>query len=193
MISTTSAGIESTRSGSRAATVAGLIIAILGVLAVVFPFVTGLSLAVLLGAVLIVGALVHIAQAFSAGSLGSVLGQVLLAVLYGFAGIAFMANPVVGLATLTLLAIGFFLADGIVEIAWGLRSRGQPGAPWLLASGGISLLLAVLLWLGFPSSAIWAIGVLLGVNLLVTGISIVFVGRRASEPIAQDLAQGSQG
>lgn len=193
MISTSTTDIESNRSGSRAATIAGLIIAILGVLAVVFPFVTGLSLAVLLGAVLVIGALVHIAQAFWAGNWESALGQVLLAVLYGVAGIAFMTNPIVGLATLTLLAIGFFLADGIVEIAWGLRSRGQPGSPWLLASGGVSLLLAVLLWLGFPSSAIWAIGVLLGVNLLVTGISIVLVGRRASEPIAQELAQGSQG
>lgn len=193
MISTTTAEIESNRSGSRAATVAGLIIATLGVLAVVFPFVTGLSLAVLLGAVLIVGALVHVSHAFSAGTLGTVVGQVILAVLYGFAGIAFMANPVVGLATLTLLAIGFFLADGIVEIAWGLRNRGQPGATWLLASGGISLLLAALLWVGFPSSGIWAVGVLLGVNLFVTGLSIVLVGRGATESMTQEVPQGSQG
>jgi len=192
MTTTTTASIDSNRSGSRAATVAGIIIAILGLLAIVFPFVTGLSLAVLLGAVLIVGALVHAAQAFSAGSLGSVLGQVLLAVLYGFAGIAFIANPVLGLATLTLLAIGFFLADGIVEVAWGLRSRGQPGAAWLLASGGISFLLAALLWLGFPTTALWAIGVLLGVNLLVTGISIILIGRGTGEPVAQEIAHGSQ-
>ncbi len=172
--------------------IAGLIIAILGVLAVIFPFVTGLSLAILLGAILIIGALVHVSHAFSAGSPRNVLGQVILAVLYGFAGIAFMANPVVGLATLTLLAIGFLLVDGIVEIAWGLRSRGQPGAMWLLTSGGISLLLAGFLWLRFPTNAIWAIGVLLGVNLLVTGVSMVLVGGGTRESIAQDVAQGSQ-
>jgi uncharacterized membrane protein HdeD (DUF308 family) len=193
MRSSTSVDIEPNRIGGRSATVAGVIIAILGFLAVVFPLITGVSVSVVLGAILVVGALVHASNAFSAGTLGNVLGQVTLAVLYGFAGIAFIANPVVGLATLTLLAIAFFLADGLVEIAWGLRSRGQPGSQWLLASGGVSLLLAGLLWLGFPSSAAWAIGVLLGVNLLVTGVSIVLVGRGTGESIAPDVPRGSQG
>lgn len=193
MKSSTSVDIEPNRIGGRSATVAGVIIAILGLLAVVFPLITGISVSILLGAVLVVGALVHAANAFSAGTLGNVLGQAVLAVLYGFAGIAFIANPVVGLATLTLLAIAFFLADGLVEIAWGLRSRGQPGTTWLLASGGISLLLAGFLWLGFPSSAGWAIGVLLGVNLLVTGVSMILVGRGTDEPIAPDVPRGSQG
>jgi len=193
MKSSTSVDIEPNRIGGRSATAAGVIIAILGLLAVVFPLITGISVSILLGAVLVVGALVHAANAFSAGTLGNVLGQAVLAVLYGFAGIAFIANPVVGLATLTLLAIAFFLADGLVEIAWGLRSRGQPGTTWLLASGGISLLLAGFLWLGFPSSAGWAIGVLLGVNLLVTGVSMILVGRGTDEPIAPDVPRGSQG
>jgi uncharacterized membrane protein HdeD (DUF308 family) len=193
MRSSTSVDIEPNRIGGRSATAAGVIIAILGLLAVVFPLITGISVSILLGAVLVVGALVHAANAFSAGTLGNVLGQAILAVLYGFAGIAFIANPVVGLATLTLLAIAFFLADGLVEIAWGLRSRGQPGTTWLLASGGISLLLAGFLWLGFPSSAGWAIGVLLGVNLLVTGVSMILVGRGTDEPIAPDVPRGSQG
>jgi uncharacterized membrane protein HdeD (DUF308 family) len=193
MRSSTSVDIEPNRIGGRSATAAGVIIAILGLLAVVFPLITGISVSILLGAVLVVGALVHAANAFSAGTLGNVLGQAVLAVLYGFAGIAFIANPVVGLATLTLLAIAFFLADGLVEIAWGLRSRGQPGTTWLLASGGVSLLLAGLLWLGFPSSAGWAIGVLLGVNLLVTGVSMILVGRGTDEPIAPDVPRGSQG
>jgi len=193
MRSSTPADIKPNRIGGRSATAAGVIIAILGLLAVLFPLITGISVSVVLGAVLVVGALVHGLNAFAAGTLGSVFGQVILAVLYGFAGIAFIANPVVGLATLTLLAIAFLLADGLVEIAWGLRSRGQHGSQWLLASGGVSLLLAGLLWLGFPSSAAWAIGVLLGVNLLVTGVSIALVGRGTGESIAPDVPRGSQG
>ena len=189
----TSVDVEPNRTGGRSALVAGVIIAILGLLAVVFPLITGISVSILLGTVLVVGALVHASNAFSAGTLGNVLGQGILAVFYGAAGITFIANPVVGLATLTLLAIVFFIGDGIVEIAWGLRSRGQPGAQWLLASGGISLLLAGLLWFGFPSTAGWAVGVLLGVNLLVTGVSMVLVGRGTDETIAHDISQGSQG
>lgn len=192
MRSSATTGTELNRTEVRAATLAGIVIAVLGVLALVFPFVTGISLAVLLGVVLVVGALVHAAHAFSRGSLGSVLWQVVLAVLYGAAGISFVANPVVGLATLTLLAIGFFVANGLVEVAWGLRNRGRPGALWLLASGGISFLLAGSLWFGFPISAIWGVGVLLGLNLLATGISMIRFGRGARQPVAQDVAQGNQ-
>ena len=193
MKSSTSLEIEPNRIGGRSATVAGIIIATLGLLAVVFPLITGLSVSILLGAVLVVGALVHTSNAFSAGALGNMLGQAILAVLYGFAGITFIANPVLGLATLTFLAIVFFVGDGIVEIAWGLRSRGQPGAQWLLASGGISLLLAGLLWFGFPSTAGWAIGVLFGVNLLVTGISMVLIGRGTRQPTEQGVPLRTQG
>jgi uncharacterized membrane protein HdeD (DUF308 family) len=193
MRSSTSVDIEPNRIGGRSATVAGVIIAILGLLAVLFPLITGVSVSVVLGAVLVVGALVHAANAFSAGTLANVLGQAALAVLYGFTGIAFISNPIFGLATLTLLAIAFFIADGLVEITLGVRRRGQPGSQWLLASGGISLLLAGFLWFGFPSSAGWAIGLLLGVNLLVTGISMVLVGRETNEAVVQDISQGSQG
>lgn len=192
MSSSATTGTELTRTEVRAATLAGVGIAMLGLLAMVFPFITGVSLSILLGAALVAGALVHASYAFSRGSLGTVLWQVMLAVLYGAAGIAFMANPVVGLATLTLLAIGFFLANGLVAVAWGLRNRGQPGALWLLASGGISFLLAGSLWFGFPISAIWGVGVLVGVNLLATGISMVRVGRGTRQPIAQDVPQGNQ-
>jgi len=178
---------------SRTAAVAGAILAVLGGLAVLFPFVTGLSLSVLLGVVLVAGAIVHVVHALSAGTLRGKLGQVILAVLYGFAGIAFVANPVFGLLTLTLLAAGFFVADGIVEIAWGIRSRGQPGAVWLLASGSVSLLLGGLLWFGLPTDAIWAIGVLFGINLFVTGVSVALLGRTSRNSIAQNAAQRSQG
>lgn len=165
----------------------------LGVLAMIFPFVTGISLSVLLGGVLVASAIVHVLHAFSAGAFKDKLGQVILAVLYGVAGIVFISNPVFGLLTLTLLAVGFFIADGIVEVAWGVRRRGQPGAMWLLASGSISFLLGGLLWLGFPSDAIWAIGVLFGINLLVTGVSIILLGRESPESIAQHATQRSQG
>lgn len=165
----------------RSSVVSGVLIALLGLLAIAFPFVTGLSIAVLLGALLVIGGLVHVAHAFSQRRLAQAVWQVVLGVLYGIAGITFLANPVVGLATLTLLAIAFFLVDGLVEIIWALQGRAHRGWTWLLLSGIVSILLAGLLWTGFPSSALWAVGVLLGVNLLFTGVSIVVYGRTTRE------------
>lgn len=183
---------EWNRTGSRTAAVAGAILAVLGALAVIFPFVTSLSLSVLLGIVLVSGAIVHVLHALSVGTLRDKLGQVILAVLYGVAGIVFIANPVVGLLTLTLLAVGFFIADGIVEVAWGMRSHGRPGSAWLLASGSISFVLGGLLWIGFPSDAVWAIGVLFGVNLIVTGVSVIILGWESRNSVAQHTTQRSQ-
>lgn len=119
MTSSTRVDIELNRIGGRSTTAAGVTIAILGLLAVAFRFGTDVWVSVVLGAVLTAGAFVHASDAFSAGALGSVLGQAqaTLAVLYGFTGIAFIANPIVGLATVTLLAIAFFVADGVVGTA----------------------------------------------------------------------------
>jgi uncharacterized membrane protein HdeD (DUF308 family) len=172
--------------GSRGAVVGGVLIAVLGLVAIFFPFVTGLSLSLLLGGVLVIGALVHVAHAFGRGrSLGSRIWQVALGIIYGAAGIALLANPVLGLVTLTLLVIAFFVVDGLVEIVWAIGARGQGGSAWLLASGILSLAVAGLLWVGFPTTAIWAVGVLFGVNLLATGVAMAVVGRRAS-PVRVD-------
>lgn len=171
----------------------GTIISILGILAILFPFVTGLSLSVLLGALLVVGAIVHVAHAFSAGSFWGALWQVLLGVLYGIAGISFMANPVIGLTTLTILAIAFFFVDGIVEIGWAIAGRDNRGWLWLLGSGTISLLLAGMLWIGFPATAVWAVGVLFGVNVLVTGLSLIGVGMASRRAAREEAPAGERG
>ncbi|WP_433623500.1 HdeD family acid-resistance protein [Halomicrococcus sp. NG-SE-24] len=171
----------------------GAIISILGVLAILFPFVTGLSLSMLLGALLVVGAIVHVGHAFSAGSFWGALWQVLLGILYGIAGISFMANPVVGLATLTILAIAFFFVDGIVEIGWAIAGRDNRGWIWLLGSGIISLLLAGMLWIGFPATAVWAVGVLFGVNVLVTGLSLIGLGMASRRAAREEAPAGERG
>lgn len=184
--------VESTRRDSRVPVVGGAIIALLGLLAIAFPFVTGLSLSIFLGATLVVGALVHVAHAFSPESFWGAVWQVILAVVYGVAGISLMANPVLGLTTLTLLAIAYLLANGVVMVGWSLVGRGNDGWLWLLASGSLSVLLAVVLWLGFPSTALWTVGVLFGVNLLVTGVSLVMVGMSSRRPATETPTTGER-
>jgi uncharacterized membrane protein HdeD (DUF308 family) len=191
MSQTASFELESERL--RGGVAAGVILAVLGVLAILFPFVTGLSLSILLGALLVVGAIVHVAHAFSAGSFWGAVWQVVLGVLYGIAGITLMANPVVGLATLTLLVIAFFLVSGIVEVGWAFAGRGNDGWLWLLASGGVSLLAALLLLAGLPSTAAWAVGVLFGVNLLVTGVSLVMLGMSSRRAADEGVPGGERG
>jgi uncharacterized membrane protein HdeD (DUF308 family) len=162
----------------------GVVLSVLGFLAIVFPFVTGVSLSILLGALLVVGALVHAAHAFSTpGWLGSI-AQVGLAILYAVAGIALLANPVLGLVTLTILLVAYFAVEGLVLVYMGLRLRPEGRWGWTVASGALSLVVAGLLFVGFPSTAAWAVGLLFGVNLLSTGLAMALMGRRGTEATA---------
>ena len=153
----------------------GVLIASLGVLAILFPFVTGVSLSILLGAALVVGALVHLASAFSGRGWKGFVAQTLLAVLYAVAGILLIANPVVGLTTLTILLVAFLLVDGIFEIVMGFRIRSEKGWGGLVVSGVLALVIAGLVFASWPASAAWAVGLLFGANLFVTGLSMVYV------------------
>jgi len=155
--------------------VGGVLLAILGLLALVTPFITGLALSILLGAALVAGALVHVAAAFSGGSAMNVAWQAVLGVVYGFVGISILANPLLGLTTLTVLVIAFFAVEGVLQLVWAVTGSGS--RLWLAASGAVSLLLAGMLLVGFPASALWAVGLLFGVDLLVTGISMSMHGR----------------
>lgn len=154
----------------------GGIIIFLGLLAIIFPYITGISLSLLLGILLFVGAIVHTAQAFSSPGWKSAAIQVALAILYGIAGISLIVNPVIGLTTLTVILAAYLTANGIIEILYGIRIRKNQNWFWFLISGLISLLLAALIWIGWPSSALWAIGLLFGANLIVTGASLVILG-----------------
>ncbi|MCU4800108.1 DUF308 domain-containing protein [Halobacteria archaeon HArc-gm2] len=168
----------------RSLEVGGVLMVLLGLLAVLFPFVAGVSISLVLGGLLVVGGVVHVAHAFRARGWTGFAGQVLLAVVYVFAGISLLANPVLGLTTLTLLLIAYFLVSGLVEVAVGLQLRGQPRWTLLLASGLLSLVLGGLLVVGFPSTAAWVVGLYVGVNLIATGVSMVLMGRDVHRAVA---------
>lgn len=184
---TSSSSYMSTAVGDqkRMFTVVGIVLAALGVLAILFPFVTGVSLSILLGVLLVVGALLHVAAAFSAPGWTGSLVQVGLGLLYAIAGVSLLANPVLGLTTLTLLLVAYFFVEGVALIVMGLLTRTEKGWIWSAVSGVISILLAAMLFAGFPSTAAWAVGLLFGVHLLSTGIGLVLVGRHTNVPMIE--------
>ncbi|RKD95773.1 uncharacterized membrane protein HdeD (DUF308 family) [Halopiger aswanensis] len=170
--------------GWRTLAIAGAVVGLLGLLAIAFPLATGLSLTMGFGALLVLSGVVHGAHAVTARGWRGRIWQAALAVVAILAGLIAFMNPVVGLVTLTLVLVGYLLADGVAELWMGLRMAGQPGRTSIVASGVISLVLAGLLWVGFPATASWAIGLLVGVSLFMTGLSMGIVaisGRRVDE------------
>lgn len=148
-----------------------LLFIIVGIVSIVEPGIAGLAVAILVGWVLIFGGGAHLIAAFSGGGTGRVIWQVILGIVYLIGGIYFLTHPLLGLGTLTLLLAGIILAGGVLELVTYFRTRSEGSAGWLLLNGLIGLLLGGLIWFHWPSSSVWAIGILVGVNLLMTGIS----------------------
>lgn len=165
----------SLRTGWRTLALAGGIVALLGVVAMAFPFVSGISVAIGLAAVFLVAAVVHAAHAFTARGWRGRLWQLTLAAITAVAAVVLLANPVLGLVSLTILLVAYLLVDGATELWMAARMAGESGRAGIAASGALSLVLAAMLWIGFPADAAWAIGLLVGVSLFVTGLSMAFV------------------
>jgi uncharacterized membrane protein HdeD (DUF308 family) len=140
-----------------------------------------------LGWVLIFGGVAHLISAFSGGGATRVIWQVLIGIVYIVGGFYFLTHPLLALGTLTLLLGVMILMEAVFELIAYFRARGERGSGWLLVNALITLLLGGLIWLQWPSSSGWAIGTLVGVNLLMTGISRLMFGL-AARKVANHLA-----
>jgi uncharacterized membrane protein HdeD (DUF308 family) len=152
---------------------------LLGILAIVEPGVAGLAITILVGWLLIFGGGAHLVAAFSGGGAGRVIWQVLIGIVYIVGGFYFLTHPLLGLGSLTLLLAVIILMEAVFELIAYFRSRSESGSGWLLVNALITLLLGGLIWFHWPSSSVWAIGTLVGVNLLMTGISRLMLGLAA--------------
>lgn len=189
---TTKLGTYSPREEWRSLAFTGGIIAAIGVLAIVLPYGTGIAMTYIIGALLVVGGLTHAGQAYAERGWKGSIWQASLAVVSILAGVVLLANPIVGLLSLTLLVIAFLVVDGIAELGTSLRMAGQPGRGWIALSGVLSLVLATFLWSGFPVDAVWVVGLVVGVSLFTTGLSMVAVaygGRRTGDDVAHPTAE----
>ncbi len=184
---TTEPGTYSLQKGWRTLAIAGGVVALLGLLAILLPFATGLAITFLVGALLVVGGIVHAGHAFTARGWRGSLWQLALAAVSIGAGLLLLVNPALGLLSLTMLVVAYLFVDGIAELGVSLRMAGEPGRAWIAVSGALSLALAGLLWAGFPATAAWAIGLFVGISLLTTGLSMAAVaygGRQLEDDVA---------
>lgn len=151
----------------------GVLFIVLGLIAIVEPMVAGLAVAVLAGWLFLGGGIVHAISAFRVDGARNVIWHLLLAIVYLIGGVYFVTHPLLGLGTLTLFLATILFIEGVVWVVAYFQLRGNV---WMLLNGVITLVLGLMIWAGWPSSSVWAIGTLLGVNLLMTGMSIIVAG-----------------
>jgi uncharacterized membrane protein HdeD (DUF308 family) len=148
---------------------------LLGIAAVLAPLFAGLAISVFIGGLLMAAGFAHIISVLSRDDGGVVL-HVALGLVYASAGAYFLSNPGVGLIALTLLlAVLLFVEAGIEMVAYSAQRR-EPGAPWLLVNAFITAVLGTLIAMRWPTTAAWAVGTLVGINLITTGVSRLMLG-----------------
>ena len=159
-------------------TVMGIVFVVLGMLAIAEPTVAGLAVAILVGWVLIFGGVAHGVSAFGGGA-GRAVWQLIVAAIYVVAGLYFLTHPLLGLGTLTLYLAVVLLVEAVIEIVAYFMVGREGGSSWRLVNAIVTLLLGGMIWRNWPSSSAWAIGTLVGVNLMITGFSRLMLGTAA--------------
>ena len=155
---------------------AGIALIVAGLLAIAAPFVAGVSAMVVIGSVLLVGGIALVLVAFRLGAFGAGLPLLMIGVLMVLAGLYGVTRPASALATMTFVLATYLIATGILELFAAVGTRPEPGWGRMAFSAALTLLLGIMLWRQFPISGMWAIGTLIGVNLVMNGALMVSVG-----------------
>jgi uncharacterized membrane protein HdeD (DUF308 family) len=151
--------------------VLSILMIVAGVLAIASPFIAGVAITVMVGWMLVFSGALHFAYAFRGGSAGAILWEILLGVVYGLVGIYVLANPAIGLASLTFVIALYLFVEGVLELVLSAQFRRDSGSGWLVVDGIVTLLLALMIWSSWPASGLWAIGTLVGISMLFSGAS----------------------
>jgi uncharacterized membrane protein HdeD (DUF308 family) len=153
----------------------GVLMVLAGFLALVYPVVSSVAVVFFLGWLLIIGGVLQAIGLIGARHVPHFSLQLVSVVLFVIVGVLFLRNPGEALLTLTLLLIVFFMVQGISRVIFSLTIRPLPGWGWVLASGIVGILLAFYLWANIPLTAVWLLGVLLGIQLICEGAAIGYL------------------
>ncbi len=164
----------------------GIILVILGAAAIIIPPLATLSVTIFLGWLFLISGIVGLVTTFRARHAPGFWWSLLSAVIAILAGIALIGWPISGAVSLTLVAIVFFAVEGFATIMYALEHKRELSGRWgwMLVSGIIDLFLAAIIFAGLPGTAAWAIGLLVGINMMFGGVALIMMAlhARTSEP-----------
>jgi uncharacterized membrane protein HdeD (DUF308 family) len=165
----------------------GVSLIVLGMLAIGSPLLAAIAVNVVIAWLVVLAGVVHLIIAFHAHRAGSLIWRLLVGLAYVFIGMYLIAHPALGVASLTLVLASLFLVEGIFDIVLFFRVRSTQGSSWVLIDGIVTLLLGLMIYLQWPSSSAWAIGTLVGVSMIISGVTRVMLSlavRKAAAAMA---------
>lgn len=169
------ASSEVVRQASTVSILWGILLVIFGVVAAGMPLLAAIALNVLIAWLIVLAGVVHLILGFRAHSAGNMIWKVLVGIAYMFFGVYLLTHPVLGVVSLTLVLASLFLVEGILDIVLFFSMRALQGSGFVLADGIVTLILGLLIYMHWPSSSAWAIGTLVGVSMIMSGIARVML------------------
>lgn len=167
---------ESLTETKTAWIVLGIVGLLTGLVALVVPGLAALATTIVLGVVLGVGGIARLVHAFQVRRWSGFFWELLLAALYLVASALIITRPIVGMLSLALIVSVWCIAVGVVQVVTSLHKPRIPAWGWMLTSGIAGIVLGLLILSGWPAAAVWAVGLLVGLNLVFTGISELMIG-----------------
>jgi uncharacterized membrane protein HdeD (DUF308 family) len=159
----------------KAFLVEGILLVLLGLAAIIVPQPASLAVTIFLGWLFLISGIAGLVLTFWTRQMPGFWWSLVSAALAIAAGIILLARPVQGTLTLTIVVGAYFLAEGIATIMYALEHRRELSQrwSWLLVAGLMDILIAIIIVAGLPGSALWAIGLLVGINLMFGGASLI--------------------
>jgi uncharacterized membrane protein HdeD (DUF308 family) len=182
-----SSPVEMVRQASTISILWGVLLIVFGMVAVGSPLLAAVAVNALVAWLIVLAGVVHLMLAFRVHQAGSVIWKLLVGIAYLCFGGYLLTHPVLGVASLTLLLASLFLIEGILNIVLYVKMRPIHGSSWMLVDGIVTLLLGLMIYLQWPSSSAWAIGTLVGVGMIFSGVARVMMSlavRKATQVIS---------
>ena len=169
------ATIEDIRNNRIWFMIIGALLIVLGAVAVLFPYWTTMAAQTVIGWLFIAGGLVQFLHAFSAEGRTKFALGLILGILYVAVGVWLAFFPNAAMVSLTVILAATFVVQGVIEIGMAMKMRSIGRWVWMAFSGIVAIAAGVLIVAGLPSTAVWAIGLLVGINLLSSGIAYLLL------------------
>jgi uncharacterized membrane protein HdeD (DUF308 family) len=164
----------------------GIILIILGLAAIAIPPLAGLATAIILGWVFLIGGIVGLVSTFGARQAPGFWWSLLSALIALLVGVVLLWNPLQGIVTLTYVLIAFFIIDGILTIIFAIEHRRELSGrwEWMMLGGVMDLVLATIIISGLPGTLTWALGLLVGIDLVFGGFALIAMALSARQRAA---------
>jgi uncharacterized membrane protein HdeD (DUF308 family) len=153
----------------------GVLLVVAGVLALIYPFIASVAIVFLLAWILIISGVLQGIGLIGASNVPHYWLQLISAVLAILIGILLLRSPDSGLLIMTVLLIVYFMVEGIAKVIFALTIRPFPNWGWVLGSGLVGILLALILWANMPLTSDWVLGLMLGLLLVCEGAALTYL------------------